>query len=83
MNLFLRMRRKKFLGKLADFTLIIFIYVFTVLFETGNIIKLLLSWGGGGEVSITLPYQIYFPYLRDYMANYKWNIKVFPHFIKK
>ena len=73
------MRRNKFLGKLADFAMIIFIYLFTVSFETGNI-KLLFSWGE--EVYITLPHQIYFSYVRDYMANYIWNVKVFPNVMK-
>ena len=41
----LLMHRYKFLGKLADFTLIIFMYLFTVSFETGNIIKLLFFLG--------------------------------------
>ena len=35
-----------------------------------------------GEVYITLPHQIYSSYLRDYMVNYIWNMKVFPNVIK-
>ena len=58
----------------------IFTYLFTVSFKTGNIIKLLFSWGE--EVYNTLPYQIYFSYLHSYMANYIWNIKVFPNVMK-
>ena len=73
------MRRNKFLGKLADFALIIFIYLFIVPFETGNI-NLLFSWGE--EVYITLPRQIYFSYFCDQMANCIWNIKVFPNVMK-
>ena len=72
--------RNTFLGKLADFILIIFMYLSTVSFATGNIIKLLFSWGD--EVYITLPYQIYSSCLRDYMANYIWNMNVFPNVIK-
>ena len=67
-----------FYGSL-HFTLIIFMYLSTVSFATGNI-KLLFSWGE--EVDITLPYQIYSSYLRDYIANYIWNIKVFPNVMK-
>ena len=74
------MRGNKFLRKLADFTLIIFMYLSTVLFATENIIKLLLYWGE--EVYITLPYQIYSSYLCKYMANYTWNIKVFHNVMK-
>ena len=43
------MRRNKFLGKLADFTMNIFMYLSTVLFETGNITKAFFSEGGGWE----------------------------------
>ena len=74
------MRGNKFLWKLADFTLIILIYLSAVSFATENIIKLLFSWGE--EVDIPLPYQIYSSYLRDYIANYIWNIKVFPNVMK-
>ena len=85
------MRRNKFLGKLADFTMNIFMYLSTVLFETGNITKAFFSEGGGGgreggrrgEVYITLPYQMYSSYLRDYMANYIWNITRYFLFMEK
>ena len=63
---------------------IIFMYLSTVLFETENIIKLLLLFlgGRGYEFYITLSYQICSSYLRDYMANCICNIKVFANVIK-
>ena len=46
----LLMHRNRFFGKLGDFTLIIFMYLFTVSFETGNI-KLLFFLGVKRSIS--------------------------------
>ena len=40
------------------------------------------EYGGGGEVYVTLPSQIYSSYLRDYKTNSVGNIKAFANAIK-
>ena len=50
-----------FLGQPSDFTLIIFMNLSTVSFETENIIKLLFSWGGRGPHLPSLPNLFFLP----------------------
>ena len=71
------MPEMKFLGQLADFILIIFIYP---QFHTRQE-KLQNSFFE--DVYVTLPSQIYPSYLRDYMTSLVKNIKAFPNAIKK
>ena len=56
------MHRNKFLEKLADFTLITFICLFTVSFGKGNIIKLLFSWGKR-SISPSLTESTFLPFV--------------------
>ena len=67
-----------FLKHLADFILIIFIYLSTVSHEAGNIKQFL----GRDDVYVTLLSQIYYSYLRNYMDNLVGNMKPFPNAIK-
>ena len=69
-----------FLGQLAYFILIIFIYLFSFIRGRKHY-KNISSWEGENSLS-PFSSQIYSSYLRDYIGNLDRNIKAFSNAIK-